>query len=69
EVKKPMNSFFRYKQYIRPRLSEKYGKMSNGEMSKRITYCWKNETPEIKKYFRDLAKKSFEEHKLKYPDF
>ncbi|KAI8897896.1 hypothetical protein BC833DRAFT_591968 [Globomyces pollinis-pini] len=68
-VRKPMNCFFRYKQYIRPKLFERYGKLPKSEMSKMISTAWKNESPEIKNYFVEQSKEAFAEHKRLYPNF
>ncbi|KAJ2992575.1 hypothetical protein HDV02_002983 [Globomyces sp. JEL0801] len=68
-VRKPMNCFFRYKQYIRPKIISMHGRIINSEVSRITAEMWKNEDPELKKRFKEESRKAYEAHKLKYPDF
>ncbi|KAI8894968.1 high mobility group box domain-containing protein, partial [Globomyces pollinis-pini] len=68
-IRKPMNSFFLYKQHVRPMIVEKHGRIPNYKISTIVSEMWKNELPQRKRYFINRAKLLYEEHKKLYPDF
>ncbi|KAI8900765.1 high mobility group box domain-containing protein [Globomyces pollinis-pini] len=69
KIRKPMNSFFLYKQHMRAKVIKKNGKLRGSELSKIITTMWKNESSEVKNHFQNLSKKEYDNHKKLYPDF
>ena len=69
EVKKPMNSFFIYKQNTRSAIIKKYGVTKNSEISRIASALWKQESRQVIDRYKQLAEQALQQHKLLYPDF
>ncbi|KAJ3321019.1 hypothetical protein HDV06_004678 [Boothiomyces sp. JEL0866] len=69
EVKKPMNSFFRYKAHVRERIVQQTGTNKNSVISRIAAQMWAEESPEVRAHFNKLTEEAFLEHRKLYPDF
>ncbi|KAJ3311692.1 hypothetical protein HDV04_003837 [Boothiomyces sp. JEL0838] len=69
EVKKPMNSFFRYKAHVRERIVQQTGTNKNSVISRIAAQMWAEETPEVRAHFNKLTEEAFLEHRKLYPNF
>jgi hypothetical protein len=69
EVKRPMNSFFIYKQNTRSAIIKKYGVTKNSEISRIASALWKQESRQVIDRYKQLAEQALQQHKLLYPDF
>ncbi|KAF8941838.1 Casanova [Haplosporangium gracile] len=65
KIPRPPNSFLIY----RREHAVHYPGLVATALSAKLAISWRNETPERRKYYADLAKKAEKEHKLKYPDY
>ncbi|KAJ3273189.1 hypothetical protein HDV01_004691 [Terramyces sp. JEL0728] len=68
-IKKPMNSFFYYRRDIKDKIVKEYGSIASHDVSKIASECWKNESVEVKEYYKRLSKQAHEEHKANHPNF
>ena len=68
-VKKPLNAFFRYKQYMRDKLVEISGTNENCTLARLAAQMWKQESKSVKDHFSNLTLQEYKEHRLKYPGY
>ena len=68
-TKKPMNSFFLYKQDIRSRIIQEYGVKKNSDISRIASAMWKQEPVSVVTRYKEMADKALLLHKLAHPDF
>lgn len=68
-TKKPMNSFFLYKQDVRSRIIQEYGVKKNSDISRIASAMWKQEPVSVVTRYKEMADKALMLHKLAHPDF
>ncbi|KAJ3256996.1 hypothetical protein HK103_004979 [Boothiomyces macroporosus] len=64
-----MNAFFFYRNHLKAHLEETNSTTNSNEISKIAAAQWKKEPEQVKKIYKDLSKRAYDEFKLKYPDF
>ncbi|KAJ3322283.1 hypothetical protein HDV06_003176 [Boothiomyces sp. JEL0866] len=69
KIRKPMNAFFFYRNHLKAQLEERNSTTNSNEISKIAAAQWKREPETVKKIYKDLSKRAYDEFKLKYPDF
>ncbi|KAJ3273215.1 hypothetical protein HDV01_004717 [Terramyces sp. JEL0728] len=69
KVRKPMNAFFFYRNHLKAQLEEENSTTNSNEISKIAAAQWKKESEKVRKVYKDMSKKAYDEFKLKYPDF
>ena len=68
-IRRPPNAFMLFGKQYRKVLAQKFGNLSNKEISKILGNEWKNMDINMKNHFHSLAKEAYRTHLEKYPGF
>ena len=73
-VRRPRNAFIIYRcdfthKYLANGGSERASDMEKRSLSKRAGEAWKNEKPETKRYYKELADEERARHRIDHPDY
>ncbi|KAF8547272.1 hypothetical protein OG21DRAFT_1490375 [Imleria badia] len=66
---RPRNAWIIYRSYHFSLIRQETGRMSQANVSKRISEMWRNETEEVKRHFEQEAEAEKARHQELYPDY
>src|SRR6266498_3110002 len=66
---RPPNAFILYRQAKQPIITRERGNISNNDISKLLAELWRNETDEVRLYWRKVADRKKMEHMQLYPGY